>query len=77
MEWNVKDLGLYALRTRHLQMKVCSAIKYFIIATQVTLLYHVCYTADADKIVGWALSHHLMQNPGADPDSKLVLSCDR
>ncbi|KAE9610135.1 putative adenosinetriphosphatase [Lupinus albus] len=31
---------------------------------------------NAEKIVGWALSHHLMQNPTADPDSKLVLSCD-
>ncbi|KAK7291556.1 hypothetical protein RIF29_06796 [Crotalaria pallida] len=30
----------------------------------------------AEKIVGWALSHHLMQNPNADPNSKLVLSCD-
>ncbi|CAL0330094.1 unnamed protein product [Lupinus luteus] len=31
---------------------------------------------DAEKIVGWALSHHLMQNSTANPDSKLVLSCD-
>ncbi|XP_019463060.1 PREDICTED: uncharacterized protein LOC109361970 isoform X1 [Lupinus angustifolius] len=31
---------------------------------------------NAEKIVGWALSHHLMQNSAADPDSKLVLSCD-
>ncbi|MED6184991.1 hypothetical protein PIB30_052748 [Stylosanthes scabra] len=31
---------------------------------------------NAEKIIGWALSHHLMQNPGADADSKLVLSCE-
>ncbi|MED6207390.1 hypothetical protein PIB30_035383 [Stylosanthes scabra] len=42
----------------------------------VTLLYHVYHTADAEKIIGWALSHHLMQNPGADADSKLMLSCE-
>ncbi|ESR53333.1 hypothetical protein CICLE_v100185462mg, partial [Citrus x clementina] len=30
----------------------------------------------AEKIVGWALSHHLMQNPEADPDARLVLSCE-
>ncbi|KAK7282029.1 hypothetical protein RIF29_10505 [Crotalaria pallida] len=29
-----------------------------------------------EKIVGWALSHHLMQNLEADPDAKLVLSCE-
>ncbi|KAK7330612.1 hypothetical protein VNO77_24810 [Canavalia gladiata] len=31
---------------------------------------------NAEKIVGWALSHHLMQNSEADPDSKLILSCE-
>ncbi|MED6223658.1 hypothetical protein PIB30_076211 [Stylosanthes scabra] len=31
---------------------------------------------NAEKIVGWALSHHLMQNSEADPDVKLVLSCE-
>ncbi|KAK7265565.1 hypothetical protein RJT34_33186 [Clitoria ternatea] len=31
---------------------------------------------NAEKIVGWALSHHLMQNSEAKPDSKLVLSCE-
>ncbi|XP_025616108.1 uncharacterized protein [Arachis hypogaea] len=31
---------------------------------------------NAEKIVGWALSHHLMQNSEADPDAKLVLSCE-
>ncbi|XP_028767336.1 uncharacterized protein LOC114725039 isoform X2 [Neltuma alba] len=31
---------------------------------------------NAEKIVGWALSHHLMQNSEADPNSKLVLSCE-
>ncbi|XP_020206298.1 uncharacterized protein LOC109791412 isoform X1 [Cajanus cajan] len=31
---------------------------------------------NAEKIIGWALSHHLMQNSEAKPDSKLVLSCD-
>ncbi|XP_061342256.1 uncharacterized protein LOC133288491 isoform X2 [Gastrolobium bilobum] len=30
----------------------------------------------SEKIVGWALSHHLMQNSEADPDSKLVLSSE-
>ncbi|XP_019417132.1 PREDICTED: uncharacterized protein LOC109328227 [Lupinus angustifolius] len=29
-----------------------------------------------EKIVGWALSHHLMQNSEADPEAKLVLSCE-
>ncbi|KAH7528235.1 hypothetical protein FEM48_Zijuj05G0051000 [Ziziphus jujuba var. spinosa] len=27
-----------------------------------------------EKVVGWALSHHLMQNPEADPDARLALS---
>ncbi|TKY73632.1 ATPase family AAA domain-containing protein 1-A [Spatholobus suberectus] len=31
---------------------------------------------NAEKIVGWALSHHLMQNAETDPDAKLVLSCE-
>ncbi|XP_014508990.1 uncharacterized protein LOC106768376 isoform X4 [Vigna radiata var. radiata] len=31
---------------------------------------------NAEKIIGWALSHHLMQNSEAKPDSKLVLSCE-
>ncbi|XP_022729759.1 uncharacterized protein LOC111284904 isoform X2 [Durio zibethinus] len=30
----------------------------------------------AEKVIGWALSHHLMQNPEADVDSRLVLSCE-
>ncbi|XP_022738970.1 uncharacterized protein LOC111291460 isoform X4 [Durio zibethinus] len=30
----------------------------------------------AEKVVGWALSNHLMQNPEADADSRLVLSCE-
>ncbi|XWS37125.1 hypothetical protein CRYUN_Cryun19dG0016600 [Craigia yunnanensis] len=30
----------------------------------------------AEKVVGWALSHHLMQNPEADADLRLVLSCE-
>ncbi|XWS47818.1 hypothetical protein CRYUN_Cryun13aG0017900 [Craigia yunnanensis] len=30
----------------------------------------------AEKVIGWALSHHLMQNPEADADSRLVLSCE-
>ncbi|GMJ05859.1 hypothetical protein like AT4G02480 [Hibiscus trionum] len=30
----------------------------------------------AEKVVGWALSHHLMQNPEAGSDSRLVLSCE-
>ncbi|KAK8659022.1 hypothetical protein V6N13_029237 [Hibiscus sabdariffa] len=30
----------------------------------------------AEKVVGWALSHHLMQNPEAGSGSRLVLSCE-
>ncbi|KAB1217354.1 Protein MSP1 [Morella rubra] len=30
----------------------------------------------AEKVVGWALSHHLMQNAEADPDARLVLSSE-
>ncbi|KAL6996983.1 hypothetical protein U1Q18_007108, partial [Sarracenia purpurea var. burkii] len=30
----------------------------------------------AEKVVGWALSHHLMQNPKADADARLVLSSE-
>ncbi|OWM90583.1 uncharacterized protein LOC116187611 isoform X2 [Punica granatum] len=30
----------------------------------------------AEKVVGWALSHHLMQNPESNTDSRLVLSCE-
>ncbi|PSR89548.1 ATPase family AAA domain-containing protein [Actinidia chinensis var. chinensis] len=30
----------------------------------------------AEKVVGWALSYHLMQNPTADADARLVLSCE-
>lgn len=37
----------------------------------------VC-NAGAEKVVGWALSHHLMQNSAnADADVKLVLSSER
>lgn len=36
----------------------------------------ICYEG-AEKVVGWALSHHLMQNPKADPEARLVLSGDR
>lgn len=31
---------------------------------------------NSEKIVGWALSHHLMQNSGVDPDAKVVLSSE-
>ncbi|KAG9138007.1 hypothetical protein Leryth_001267 [Lithospermum erythrorhizon] len=31
-------------------------------------------TEKAEKVVGLALSHHLMQNPQADPDAELILS---
>ncbi|XP_022770360.1 uncharacterized protein LOC111313824 isoform X3 [Durio zibethinus] len=31
---------------------------------------------NAERVVGWALSHHLMQNPEADADWRLVLSCE-
>ncbi|XP_038894020.1 uncharacterized protein LOC120082789 isoform X1 [Benincasa hispida] len=30
----------------------------------------------AEKVVGWALSHHLMQNLDADPDSRVLLSSE-
>ncbi|KAK9278660.1 hypothetical protein L1049_028233 [Liquidambar formosana] len=30
----------------------------------------------AEKVVGWALSHHLMQDPKADADARLVLSSE-
>ncbi|KAL8105023.1 hypothetical protein AgCh_028985 [Apium graveolens] len=30
----------------------------------------------AEKVVGWALSHHLMQNSKAEPDARLFLSGD-
>lgn len=30
----------------------------------------------AEKVVGWALSHHLMQNFQADPDARLTLSSE-
>ncbi|KAK3043271.1 hypothetical protein RJ639_002514 [Escallonia herrerae] len=30
----------------------------------------------AEKVVGWALSHHLMQHSEADSDKRLVLSCE-
>ncbi|KAL7161827.1 hypothetical protein ACSBR2_042322 [Camellia fascicularis] len=30
----------------------------------------------AEKVIGWALSHHLMQNPKADADGRLVLSSE-
>jgi hypothetical protein len=37
--------------------------------------------AGAEKVVGWGLSHHLMQNSeanaDADADAKLVLSSER
>jgi hypothetical protein len=40
------------------------------------LIYLFCI-AGAEEVVGWALSHHLMQNPEADPDARLVLSSER
>jgi hypothetical protein len=30
----------------------------------------------AEKVIGWALSHHLMQNPETDADARLVLSSE-
>ncbi|KAL8215895.1 hypothetical protein R6Q57_022732, partial [Mikania cordata] len=30
----------------------------------------------AEKVIGWALSHHLMQHTKADPDARLVLSTE-
>ncbi|KAK9926662.1 hypothetical protein M0R45_023877 [Rubus argutus] len=30
----------------------------------------------SEKVVGWALSHHLMQNPEADPGTRVVLSAE-
>ncbi|KAL8257568.1 hypothetical protein R6Q59_029609 [Mikania micrantha] len=31
----------------------------------------------AEKVVGWALSHHLMQHAQVNPDARLVLSNER
>ncbi|KAI7752498.1 hypothetical protein M8C21_015849 [Ambrosia artemisiifolia] len=31
----------------------------------------------SEKVVGWALSHHLMQHTDTDPDARLVLSTER
>lgn len=31
----------------------------------------------AEKVVGWALSHHLMNYPEADPEGRVVLSSER
>lgn len=58
-------------------MKVCFTMSTQGFAAQFSLLYHFCYIADSEKILGWALSHHLMQNPEADADAKLVLSSER
>lgn len=33
--------------------------------------------AAAEKVVGWALSNHLMLNPNADSKENVVLSCQR
>ncbi|KAK6924689.1 ATPase, AAA-type, core, partial [Dillenia turbinata] len=30
----------------------------------------------AEKVIGWALSHHLMQNSDADADARIILSCE-
>jgi len=40
--------------------------------------YH-CFVVleGAEKVVGWALSHHLMQNTQVDPDMTLVISLER
>lgn len=40
-------------------------------------LCFVSSVAGSEKVVGWALSHHLMQNPEADPQEKVVLSGER
>ncbi|XP_029126658.1 uncharacterized protein LOC109795955 isoform X3 [Cajanus cajan] len=37
---------------------------------------HTLSIENAEKIVGWALSHHLMRNAETGPDAKLVLSCE-
>ncbi|XVF08717.1 hypothetical protein REPUB_Repub07fG0027500 [Reevesia pubescens] len=37
---------------------------------------HTLTNESAEKVVGWALSHHLMQNPEADADLRLCLSCE-
>lgn len=41
------------------------------------ILCNVLCVAGSEKVVGWALSHHLMQNPEADPETKVVLSAER
>ncbi|KAH1074683.1 hypothetical protein J1N35_027011 [Gossypium stocksii] len=37
---------------------------------------NLLHTVSAEKVVGWALSHHLMLNPEAGSRSRLVLSCE-
>lgn len=55
-------------------LRLLSFIFLFIFSSfQITMLY----VAGTEKVVGWALSHHLMQNPEADPEARLVLSCER
>lgn len=40
-------------------------------------IFIVSCVAGSEKVVGWALSHHLMQNPEADPETRVVLSAER
>lgn len=40
-------------------------------------IFFLPFIEGAEKVVGWALSHHLMQNPQADPDTRIALSSER
>uniref|UniRef100_A0A7N0UTJ5 AAA+ ATPase domain-containing protein n=1 Tax=Kalanchoe fedtschenkoi TaxID=63787 RepID=A0A7N0UTJ5_KALFE len=37
---------------------------------------HTLTAETAEKVIGWALSNHLMLNPSADPNAQIVLSCE-
>lgn len=61
---NESMLSFYTSRHDNFSILFCSIIIVFCIP-------------GAEKVVGWALSHHLMQNAEADPDARLVLSSER
>lgn len=56
-------------------LRLLSFIYLFIFSSSFQII--MLYVAGTEKVVGWALSHHLMQNPEADPEARLVLSCER
>lgn len=57
------------------QPRVILGKNYLRVSLLKTVLYSVF--SGAEKVIGWALSHHLMQYPESDVDSSLVLSCER